>query len=83
MFMLIHKHTLRKYKTERRGFEPPDAFTSPVFKTGAIGRSATFPNFIELQSPIYELCVSFSPLATEYLLVKGTFSFPQVDLSLP
>ena len=46
--MLIHKHTLRKYKTERRGFEPPDAFTSPVFKTGALNRSATFPS--ELRS---------------------------------
>ena len=63
--MLIHKHTLRNYKTERRGFEPPDAFTSPVFKTGALNRSATFPN--ELQSPFYGLCVVFLPLARQYL----------------
>ncbi len=26
------------------GFEPTDAFTSPVFKTGALNRSATHPS---------------------------------------
>ena len=55
---------------ERRGFEPPDAFTSPVFKTGALNHSATFPNFIELQSPIYELYVVFFVPATQYLAVS-------------
>ena len=29
---------------EGEGFEPPDAFTSPVFKTGAIDHSANLPN---------------------------------------
>ena len=29
--------------TERRGFEPPEAFTSFVFKTNALNHSATFP----------------------------------------
>ena len=28
------------------GFEPTDTFVSPVFKTGAFGRSATPPQFI-------------------------------------
>ena len=32
-----------KKQTEREGFEPPDPFGSPVFKTGAIGHSATSP----------------------------------------
>ena len=29
---------------ERVGFEPTDAFTSPVFKTGAFNRSAISPD---------------------------------------
>lgn len=33
------------YSAEEEGFEPPDAFTSPVFKTGAINHSTT-PLFI-------------------------------------
>ena len=32
-----------KYMAERVGFEPTDAFTSPVFKTGAFNHSATSP----------------------------------------
>ena len=32
--------------TEGKGFEPMNAFASPVFKTGAINRSATPPSFI-------------------------------------
>ncbi len=31
------------YVTERVGFEPTEAFTSPVFKTGAFNHSTTFP----------------------------------------
>ena len=30
--------------TEREGFEPPDTCASPVFKTGALSRSATSPS---------------------------------------
>jgi hypothetical protein len=30
-------------ETERVGFEPTEAFTSPVFKTGAINHSTTSP----------------------------------------
>ena len=30
-------------KTEGAGFEPAEAFTSPVFKTGAINHSTTPP----------------------------------------
>jgi hypothetical protein len=29
---------------EREGFEPPEDFSSTVFKTAAFGRSATSPN---------------------------------------
>ena len=29
--------------SEEEGFEPPDGFPSPVFKTGAFGHSATLP----------------------------------------
>lgn len=32
----------------RVGFEPTDAFTPPVFKTGAIDLSATSPYMVEL-----------------------------------
>jgi hypothetical protein len=31
---------------EGEGFEPPVAYATPVFKTGAIGRSATPPSAI-------------------------------------
>ena len=34
------------YLAEGVGFEPTDTFVSPVFKTGAFGRSATPPLFI-------------------------------------
>ena len=53
--------------TERVGFEPTDALTSLVFKTRALNHSTTFPSFSELQSPVYEPCVAFFVLATEYL----------------
>lgn len=34
----------RKEKADGEGFEPPVTFATPVFKTGAIGRSATRPS---------------------------------------
>ena len=34
---------LARYETEGAGFEPAEAFTSPVFKTGAINHSTTPP----------------------------------------
>jgi hypothetical protein len=35
----------RMQKAEGEGFEPSVTFATPVFKTGAIGRSATPPAF--------------------------------------
>ena len=40
--------------TDREGFEPPEAFTSSVFKTDAINHSTTCPMLpvrLELTSP--------------------------------
>ena len=37
---------------EGEGFEPPVAFTTPVFKTGAIGRSAIPPGALGLPARI-------------------------------
>ena len=34
---------LRRAEAEREGFEPPEAFTSTVFKTAAFDRSAISP----------------------------------------
>ena len=40
---LIDGITLKQYMAERVGFEPTDAFTSPVFKTGSFNRSDISP----------------------------------------
>ena len=69
-------------KAEGVGFEPTEAFTSPVFKTGAINHSTTFPNFNELQSQVYELYVVVFAPATEYLVVTEHPSYCWVDKSL-
>ena len=71
--MLIHKHTLRKYKTERRGFEPPDAFTSPVFKTGALNRSATFPILSDFEVQLSHFTLSSCLLPLNIFIGKNTF----------
>ena len=38
---------------ERVGFEPTDAFTSPVFKTGSLNRSDISPNRFQAQIEYY------------------------------
>lgn len=40
---LTRKEVNLPIETEEEGFEPPLPFGKPVFKTGAIGRSATLP----------------------------------------
>ena len=43
-WVLLHSRTLYEIRlAERVGFEPTDAFTSPVFKTGAFDHSAISP----------------------------------------
>ena len=43
-WVLLHIAELRIKLAERVGFEPTDAFTSPVFKTGAFDHSAISPD---------------------------------------
>ncbi len=40
---------------EKEGFEPPEAFTSTVFKTAAFDHSATSPTRVSLARPRQEV----------------------------
>ena len=62
---------------ERVGFEPTGPFGSPVFKTGSLNRSDTFPQigayiyyhilFLPVKQ-FFRVCVKYSPKTKE----KGT-----------
>ena len=41
--IISHYKLMSNFLAEGVGFEPTDTFVSPVFKTGAFGRSATPP----------------------------------------
>ena len=64
---------------ERVGFEPTDAFTSPVFKTGAFNRSAISPDLVprlpQTQLLIYHIT---SPFVKQKSSLSAVFLFVSV-----
>ena len=55
---------------ERVGFEPTDAFTSPVFKTGSLNRSDISPNRCQVQVEYYHTSLHLSTLKCKKNQIK-------------
>jgi hypothetical protein len=49
MFIYKESPEIQDFSAEREGFEPPEPFSSTVFKTAAIDHSAISPTFLKMR----------------------------------